>query len=195
MRIGKWAVGVALLCMVLYGATPEIAITLAHGTAAEAETRDQLQRLLKRYDLAGRVWTRKVVIESGAIPHSHPVLTVNTRHSEDDLLLSTFVHEQYHWYGTAHLKEIAAAVAEFRKAYPGLPAGGPDGAKDEDSSYLHIVVCYAEWQEMKGLVGEERARKAMEYWARDHYRAIYRLVLDHEAAIGEVVRRNGLMPT
>jgi len=194
MRIGKWAVGMALLCMVLYGATPEIEITLAHGTAAEAETRDQLQRLLKRYDLAGWVWTRKVVIESGAIPHSHPVLTVNTRHSEDDLLLSTFVHERYHWYESSHPMEIAAAVAEFRRAYPGLPAGGLDGARDEHSTYMHIVVCYAEWQEMKALVGAERARKVMEYWAKDHYRAIYRVVLDHEAAIGEVVRRNALMP-
>jgi hypothetical protein len=34
----------------------------------------------------------------------------------------------------------------------------------------------------------------MEFWATDHYRAIYRLVLDHEAAVGEVVKRHGLLP-
>jgi hypothetical protein len=43
-------------------------------------------------------------------------------------------------------------------------------------------------------VGAERANKVMEFWAGDHYRAIYRLVLDHEAAVGEVVNRYKLLP-
>lgn len=42
--------------------------------------------------------------------------------------------------------------------YPGIPVGGQDGARYEHSSYLHVIVCYAEWQEMKALVGAERAR-------------------------------------
>jgi hypothetical protein len=184
---------ITLLCCALYAATPEIEITTAHGTAAEAETRDELQKLLTQYDLSGWVWTRKVVIERGAIPHSHPVLTLNTK--EDRLhLLSAFVHEQYHWYETDHPREISAAVAELKKAHPGLPVGGRDGAQDEDSTYLHVVVCYVEWQKMKALVGEEQARKVMEYWTTDHYRAIYRFVLDHEAAVREVVDRHRLMP-
>jgi hypothetical protein len=133
------------------------------------------------------------VIERGVIPHSHPVLTLNTK--DDGLnLLSTFVHEQYHWFETEHPKETAAAIAELKKSYPGLPVGGLDGAADEDSSYLHVTVCYAEWQEMKKLAGEERAHKVMEYWSTDHYRGIYRFVLDHEAAVRDVVQRHGLMP-
>lgn len=79
-----------LVCPCLPAVTPEIEISLAHGNAAEVETRAQLQRLLKPYDLSGWAWTRKVVIEDGAVPHSHPVLTLNTRHINDDsLLLST----------------------------------------------------------------------------------------------------------
>ena len=162
--------------------------TLAHGTASEAETRDQLQRLLANYDLSDWLWTRKIVIDEDSIPHSHPVLTLHTRHrNEDMLLLSTFVHEEYHWYETAHSDDTSAAITEFKAKFPGLPAGGLDGAGDEESSYLHMIVCYAEWQKMKALVGPERARQIMEFWAGDHYRAIYRLVLANQAAVGEVV--------
>jgi hypothetical protein len=72
--------------------------------------------------------------------------------------------------------------------------GGPDGAADEDSSYLHLIVCYAEWQKMKALVGSERAGQIMVFWAGDHYRAIYRLVLDNEAAVADIVNRHKLVP-
>ena len=70
----------------------------------------------------------------------------------------------------------------MRTAYPHVAVGGQDGASDEESSYLHMIVCYVEWQKMKALVGIERAHEVMEFWAGDHYRAIYRLVMDHEAA-------------
>ena len=184
-----------LLCSSLPGASPDVEISLAHGSATEVETRDQLQRILKAYDLSDWLWTRKVIIEGGAIPHSHPVLTLSTRHFKDDsLLLSTFVHEEYHWYETAHPRETSAAITDLRTKYPGLPVGGLDGASDEESSYLHVIVCYAEWQKMKALVGAERAHEVMVFWASDHYRAIYRLVLDHEVAVGDVVNRYKLIP-
>lgn len=191
-----WRLGsVALAAGLMHGAAVDMEITLAHGTAAEADTRDQLVRLLKTYDLSDWVWTRKIVIDKDSIPHSHPVLTLHTRHLHDDLLLlSTFVHEEYHWYETAHAGDTFAAIAEFETAYPQLPVGGLDGASGKESSYLHLIVCYAEWQKMKVLVGPERARHIMEVWAGDHYRAIYRLVLDHEAAVGDVVQRHKLLP-
>ena len=103
-------------------------------------------------------------------------------------MLSTFVHEEYHWYETAHPQETAAAIAELKTAYPHVPVG------DEASSYLHIIVCYGEYQEMKALVGAERALKVMQFWTTDHYRAIYKLVLDHEADIGPVLERHRLFP-
>lgn len=194
MRLGPlWLV--ILGCLSALGATPDIEITLAHGTQAEAETREQLQRLLKTYDLSDWVWTRKLLIDKDAIPHSHPVLTLHTRHLKDDLaLLSTFVHEEYHWYETAHPMETFSAIAEFKSLYPNVPVGGQDGASDEESSYLHIIVCYGEYQEMKALVGPDRAHEIMAFWATDHYRAIYKLVLDHEAEIGSVLQRHRLFP-
>lgn len=177
------------------GAPSQLNVSLAHGSAAESETRDELLKLLDKYDLSDWLWTRTVMIDERAIPHSHPVLTLHTRHLNHDLLLlSAFVHEEYHWYETAHPNEVAAAIADLKAAYPALPVGGLDGASDEHSSYLHVIVCYAEWQKMKLLVGPERARQVMNFWATDHYRAIYKLVLEHEAQIGEIVRRHALFP-
>src|SRR5262245_37298142 len=67
-------------------ATPEITFALAHGSADEDKTRKDIQQLIREYDLSDWVWTRTVVIESGAIPHSHPKLTLGTRQYEDRLL-------------------------------------------------------------------------------------------------------------
>src|SRR5687768_11798227 len=89
-----WALGLSV------AAQSGLKITLANSTPAEQQTRDQLERLLKTYDLSKWIITRSVMIdEKTAIPHSHPVLTLNTRHVKDDeLMLSTFVHEQMHWF-------------------------------------------------------------------------------------------------
>src|SRR5436190_23149734 len=70
-----------------------IEITLKRGSKGEAQTKDQLLRLLKTYDVAKWTFTKSIIIEEDAIPHSHPVLTLSARHVKDDeLLLSSFVH-------------------------------------------------------------------------------------------------------
>lgn len=177
------------------GANPAVNYVLIHGSPAEIETRSRLQHLLQQYDLSNWIWTRTIVIDSEAIPHSHPRLTIHTRHRDDDLLLlSTFVHEEYHWFETAHPKETAAAIRELRKMYPGMPVGGRDGGFDNESTYLHIIVCYAEYQKMKSLVGPDRSEQVMQFWANDHYRKIYRLVLDHEQELRQVIARHRLLP-
>jgi hypothetical protein len=81
------------------GANPHLSISLKHGDAKERATERQLDRLLSQYDLSQWIFTTSVVIDEDAIPHSHPILTLHARHlKDDDLLLSTFVHEQAHWF-------------------------------------------------------------------------------------------------
>lgn len=178
-----------------FAAAPDLEITLAHNSAPEAATREQLLKLLNQHDAADLIFTRRVVIDSGATPHSHPVLTLNTRYlKQDRQLLSTFVHEQYHWYEQAHKRQVDAAMAELRRAWRTLPVGSPEGAEDEDSTYLHVIVCFAEYQSLKRIFGEGEAHKLIDFWSRDHYRAIYRLLLDEEVNVGAIVRRHGLWP-
>jgi hypothetical protein len=52
MRFAERLAFAVFICFSVSAATPEIEISLAHGTTAEAQTRDQLRRLLKEYDLS-----------------------------------------------------------------------------------------------------------------------------------------------
>jgi hypothetical protein len=172
-------------------------IELKQGSPEEARTRDQLLRLLQEYDLGRWIFTRKVVIDGSpqVIPHSHPVLTLSTRRlKDDDLLLATFVHEQLHWYLTDNHERAQPALQELRKLYPDAPAGPPQGGKDQESTYSHLIVCYWEIRAAKELLGELRAFQVAQFWAQDHYTWIYRKVLEEGYKIGPLVQKHGLVP-
>lgn len=172
-----------------------INITLKRNTTAEAATRDQLQRLLKTYELSPWFYTKSVVVDEQAVPFSHPVLTLHTRHSKDDeLLLSTFVHEQLHWFFSERREQTEQAIADLRKAFPDAPAGGTAGARDQYSTYLHLLVCYLERQGVSQVLGELKAKQVIEFWATDHYTWVYRQVLDRGSDIAPVLKTRELIP-
>lgn len=175
-------------------------ISLAHNSEREVRTRDQLLRILASYDVSKWVRTRKIRIEEGAIPFSHPVLRLNTEYGDSDhRLLSIFLHEQIHWILSVHwiLSEKRGATKRAMKAlkhrYPDVPVGYPEGARDRESSYLHLVVNYLELIALEEVIGEAQAREVFDFWLTHHYGAIYRIVLDDRAAISEIVDRCGLL--
>jgi hypothetical protein len=173
-------------------ASPPLEVTLKHKSAEEFATREQLERVRQGIP-ASWYFTRAVEIDEAAIPHSHPVLTLHTRHlKDDDLLLSSFIHEQLHWFLSMQ-KETEAAKVELRQLFPKIPVGFPDGADSEDSGYLHLLVNYLEWRADEQVIGELRARQIMEFWTHDHYRSLYQMVLDHSRDIGRIVIAHHLM--
>lgn len=174
----------------------DLKITVANSAAAEQQTKVQLERLLRTYDISKWIATKSIVIdEKTGIPHSHPVLTLNTRHLKDDeLLVSTFVHEQMHWFVIQEGRDIDAAIVEFKKMFPDAPAGPPEGARDLNSTYLHIGVVYLEYRALRELMGELKAKQVMEFWATDHYRWIYRTVLERPRDIGNIMFKYKLVP-
>lgn len=170
-------------------------IRLAHDSADERATAAQLQRLNDAHDLARWTFTRDVVIDDDAIPHSHPVLTLHTRHlMSDDLLLSTYVHEQLHHHLDAHAAERAAAVRELKRLYPRIPVGYPEGSDGAEGNYDHLIVISNERQADIVLMGELRAHAVMQFWADDHYRWLYRAVLRDPGRMAKVVRTHQLAP-
>ena len=183
-----WLPGVAR------GQSP-LEITLKNGTELEKESRAQLLRLMEQYDLSPWLFTRKIEIESRVVPHSHPVLTLNTRSLDDDQdLLSTFLHEQIHRslsdWEERHLA-TEAAIEELKKMFPVVPHGRPYGAKDVHSTYLHLIVCYLEREALASYLGERQARRVLA--EQTHYVWIYATVLsDVTEKVGEVVRKHGL---
>ena len=99
-------------------AAAPLTIELKNGTAEEAETRAQLLGLLEKFDVTPWLFTTSVLIDPAETPHSHPVLTLNTRYSEH-ALLATFLHEQMHWRVDERNDERAiAAMAEVFEARP-----------------------------------------------------------------------------
>ena len=184
-------------CLSLVGqAQEEIKISLVNNSSAEKQTKEQLQRLLKTYDVSKWIFTTSINIdEKTQIPHSHPVLTLNTRYLKDDeLLLSTFVHEQIHWFVIQDQKQLASAIIDFKAMFPKVPAGPPDGARDERSTYLHIGVVYLEYRAAREILGELRARLVMDFWANHHYRWIYRTILERPRDIGQIMFKHKLVP-
>lgn len=174
-----------------------IEIELKKGSPEEARTRDQLRRLLREHDLERWIFTRKVAIDGtpNLIPHSHPVLTLGTEYQkDDDLLLSTFVHEQLHWYLEENHERAQPALQELRKLYPDAPAGPREGARDLESTYRHLIVCYWEIRAARELLGELRAYQLGQFWAQDHYTWIYRKVLEEGYKIGPLIQKHGLIP-
>lgn len=189
--------GVVLLTVITAGQTwgaEAINIRLQSGTPLEERGGAQLRRLLRTYDLHKWLFTRDVLIQSRVIPHSHPVLTLNTRYLDDDTAqLATFVHEQLHWFLTDHVERAKtnAALTELRALYPTVPTAPPEGAMGERSTYLHLIVCHLELQALTAILGEQSARQRLERYT--HYTWVYRTVLTETERIGELLRRHGLV--
>ncbi len=170
-----------------------IRITAKNDDPRELAAIEQLQRILKAHDLSRWIFTRSVVIERNVRPHSHPVLTLNTKFLDDDQQqLSDFVHEQIHWFLASRSRSTGRATDDLEKLYKNVPVGGPESADTKRSTYLHLVVNYLEWTSMKQIVGEERAREIFAARAEAGYKWIYRTVLADESKISEIVSKHKL---
>lgn len=176
----KWYIYL-MLCIT---ATPiwsqGLTIELMNHDDKEQRTKDQLLRLIDSHDLSALFFTKKIRIKSGfdVIPHSHPVLTLNTRHlNDDDLLLGTFIHEQLHWYLEDHPSK-QDIYWDLQSMYPDIPYQFPQGSGGEMDTRYHILIGHLEYQILKQLIGELKAFQAIIFWRQDHYHWIYQTVLE-----------------
>ena len=194
MKKSIFLLSIVVFLSITSHAQNKIEITLKNGSKEELRTKEQLQRLMKTYDLSKFIFTKSIVIDEKSIPHSNPVLTLNTRHLKDDeLLLSTFVHEQFHWF-IDRQKEKDEAIKELRVLFPKVPVGYPEGAEDEAGTYFHLLVNFLEWRADSNLFGELKARQIMEFWATDHYRWVYKTVLERPGDIWKIASKYKLIP-
>ena len=123
------------------------------------------------------LFTNDIKIEENTIPHSHPVLTIGTHAiyiKNPDVLLSTFLHEQIHWYLTT--LDLSEYFKILESRYPNIGAGSPNWAATQHSSYLHIIVNFMELDILEKIIGQERTQKVFDFLVTDHYKEIYKLV-------------------
>ena len=187
-------VAIVLLASVLLAETPKLNIRTKNGGPGEEQRKQQMERLARQYDLSKYTITRDIIIERGAINHSSPVLTLNLRFLDnDDLSLSAYVHEQGHWYlMERHRPGNPQLFEDLQRTFPNLDYRVPGGDGELRSSYFHIAVCMLEWQAMEELVGSQRARRVIEWKQKDHYTAIYALLLSRREQVESVMNRNGV---
>jgi hypothetical protein len=168
-----------------------IVIDLVKGTPREQLAKQTLEQVLASHDVSKYTFTRRVVIEQGAINHAFPVLTLNAYFaSSPDELLSTYIHEQLHWHLRNRAAQMQAAVADLRRLYPRVPVGLPASAENEYSTYGHLVDCYLEVLADRELLGSVRTATVIH--AKPWYTWIYTTVLADETQIAEVVDRHQL---
>lgn len=187
------AVGVALIVLAGQAAgagAQGVDIALENESEAERQTAERIRGFLERYDLSDWMFTTEIRIDENDIPHSHPVLTLHTRHlGDDDMLLSVLLHEQFHWYASES-DGYDEAIEEFAAMFPDPPDRSDGGARDARSTHLHFIVCDMEFQAMTELLGLEAARSVL---ARNTvYPWIYARVLE-DPTIREVLREHDLL--
>jgi hypothetical protein len=170
---------------------PAVTIELAHGTPREQSAKQTLEQVLASYDLKKYTFTRKVIIEQGAINHAFPTLTLNAAFADlPDQILSTFIHEQLHWHLRTRDSQQRAAIMELRSLYPRVPVGLPAAAETDYSTYGHLIDCYLEIVADRELLGAERTEAVIR--AKPWYTWIYTTVLADEKRIAGVVDRHQL---
>jgi hypothetical protein len=195
----------ATICASACAETPKLNIKLAHDSPLEQRAKAQVEHLAAQYDLKKYTLTKDINIEQGAIAHSSPVLTLNGRfvprpdanaerqQFADDLMLSSYIHEQGHWVMMErHRRDLRDIYGDLKRMFPNMPTAVPDGDGSEQGSYIHIVVIALEWRGTEDLIGAERARKMIDWKKDDHYKAIYRVVEDHRDEVEKVMKRYGV---
>ena len=190
--------------LAVFAEAPKLNIKLVNDSPLEHKSQEQLLRLATQYDLKKFTVTRDINIEEHAVAHSSPVLTLNARFLPrpdapeqqqwaDDLMLSQYVHEQAHWVlFSRHRRDMPDIYKDLKRIFPDIPIAVPEGDGEERSTYFHVVVIFLEWSGMDELVGAERARKVIDWKKDDHYKAIYRAVIDHRAEVEKITKRYGL---
>lgn len=171
-----------------------VAVSLAAGTPAEQAVASQLAGFFARFDLTPWEFTTTVVIdESAPFPHSHPVLTLNARNG-GTFLLGTYLHEQLHWFCTSRWDDVSPLIAgELRERYPAVPVGFPLGCRDEESTYLHLLVCWQELDALRTLLGEPDAAAHLERVTEiGVYRWVYETVARDFSALATLYEPLGL---
>lgn len=159
-----------------------------------AITKQNMLHLAQVYDLRPLLFTKKIHIQSQVIPHSHPILTINTRNAENPKkILSVWLHEELHWWALKNAKNLDLAMKELKKIYPKAPITKSTGA---DSTFLHLIICHLELKALGFYVGNKEAREIItDMMKKDKiYPWIYYQVLYKDFAIKRIVKKYKLIP-
>jgi len=129
----------------------KIVINTINNHPREMEVKEVLSRLLKEYRLP--TYTEEINVEFKARPHSHPILTMNTRILDWRCVMKQFVHEQMHWFHHGHPKEEEGYIY-LHKKYPLIDKEEFKHNRPR-SFWTHIVVCWNTENFLRNIISQE----------------------------------------
>ena len=159
-----------------------------------AMTKQNILNLAQVYELSPFLYSKDVHVQSQVTPHSHPVITLSTRHAEQPKkILSTLLHEELHWWLETNKLQTETAIKELAKMYPKAPIAGKSTRRE---TYVHLMVCYLELKALSFYLGDKEAKNIITSLMRKDkiYPWAYYQVLYKDYAIRQVIRRNKLLP-
>lgn len=173
----------------------EVFVEAKHGSDDEEKTRQLLLGLMSEYDLTRYTFTRRVVVDETATPHSHPVLTMSTRFMvrSRDGALADYLHEQLHWFVSSKRRASRATNRDWRRQFGRVPKQSGGGAKTRRSTLLHLTVNWLENEALSDVIGTERARAVLHAKVDGNvYPWVYRQVREQGDLIGKTLRAHSL---
>jgi hypothetical protein len=146
----------------VFSANAQVQITTVNGNPNELKIKSDLEALHNQFDLTPWIYTQKVQVDDGArTPHSHPILTMSTQPeylASKTKLLSTYLHEQFHWHVIINGKPTKEAFrARIKEFFPNFKTRQPFGSGDAGGTLSHIIVCYLEYIALSELIGQDKA--------------------------------------
>jgi hypothetical protein len=115
-----------------------LVVTTKHQYPEEENVAEIVHLLYEKYEIP--TFTSTICIEKGVIPHSHPILTLNTRVSDERNILETLIHEQFHWYAQEHPR-YEKCISYLKTKYEDDGEHNKSGLYP-NSYWEHIIVCY-----------------------------------------------------
>ncbi|WP_085297597.1 hypothetical protein [Cognaticolwellia mytili] len=174
-----------------------ISIKAVNNSDDELKIKYELESLQKTYDLSPWIITDSIEVDEKArTPRSHPVLTMSTQEeylNSNTKLLSSFLHEQFHWHV---IKNGRGSKSEFRAAikaeFPNVQFERPFGSGTEGGTLSHIIVCYLEYTVLSELIGKESASKNIS--TNEYYTWVYQTILNpiNHNKLDKLVQKFGL---
>jgi len=166
----------------------QVEITAANNTAEELAVVEAFYEMRQKYKIP--VFTDKMVVEAGVIPHSHPILTLNHRITNPELLNEVVSHEQLHWFFTGHENEQAYLEAAKLK-YEDLGDCNYNG-QFPDSFWEHLVVIWNTINSMRSQMPEDKIRWCFGGPHRP-YPLTEKFIFDNFDELGEFISQFGMI--
>ena len=160
-----------------------------------------LKKLFEKYeDLKKYIYTNKILVDPNVknFSHSHPILTISRRYITkkypEEILLATFIHEQFHWWSEQNYNKKLKPFIEkiLYKRFPDIRTEYPHGSGNKFGTYNHIVVCFYEYKVLKELIDPKIAKEIIENMPG--YYDIYKTVLKDFEQIEDLLKEHDLLP-